>query len=65
MINTVGLILMLAFMALFGRLRSITTLVESQPRAEGWDEEDESSADDPIRFRVDSEDWMPVDVRRN
>lgn len=59
-LKLLGIALMIGFVSL---LRGLGEAAASLPMAEGWDEE--SSADDPVRFRVESEDWMPVEVKRN
>lgn len=61
LLNICGFLLCLAFVSLFIRRAAEIP----PPRAEGWeDEDDESSADDLIRFRVESDEWLPVELER-
>ena len=52
---------MLSFIAL---LHGLGTAATELPRGEGWEEEDESSVDDPVQFRVVSADWEPIELER-
>ena len=60
LLNIIGFLLMLTFVSLF-----IRRAAETLPAAEGYEEEPyESAADDPIRFRVESDEWLPVELER-
>ena len=66
-LKLLGLCFCVGFVALFVRFKQIasamTDACDSLPMAEGWDEE-EFSTNDPVRFRVESEEWEPVSIER-
>ena len=68
LLKIIGLFLCFGFVAFFWRLSSVasamTDFCDSVPRGEGWEEEDESSVDDPVQFRVVSADWEPIELER-
>lgn len=59
-LKLLGIALMIGFVSL---LRGLGEAAASVPTAEGWDEE-EFSANDLVRFRVESEEWKPVSIKR-
>lgn len=59
-LKLLGIALMIGFVSL---LRGLGEAAASVPMAEGWDEE-EFSTNDPVRFRVESEEWKPVSIER-
>ena len=55
--HLLGIPLLLAFLVLMWP--------RAEPAAvEEYEEEDEFSADDPISFRVESDEWLPVELER-
>ncbi len=57
-----GALLMLSFIAL---LHGLGTAATELPRGEGWEEEDESAANDPVRYDVLSDlHKKPVELKQ-
>lgn len=59
MLNFLGLSLMIGFIALILRVSR-----QAEPVREVEEVEEENASDDWVQFRVESEDWKPVELKR-